>query len=65
MKIGESQGKTMRGLILQKRGTVSNIIMQLSGTGRFPKTCFSTLSAEKLPKINPTKKTTYARVVEI
>ena len=39
----------------QKKVLFSNIIMQSSGTGSFPKTYFSTLAAEKMQKINPTK----------
>ena len=49
--------KSIRGLMYQKKGIFSHIILQLSGTGRFPKRYFSTLLAEKLSKINPTKQT--------
>ena len=39
----------------QKKVLFSNIIMQSSGAGRFPKMYFSTLTEEKMLKINPTK----------
>ena len=39
----------------QKKALFSNIIMQSSGAGRFPKMYFSTLTEEKMLKINPTK----------
>ena len=39
----------------QKKVLFSNIIMQSSGAGRFPKMYFSTLTEGKMLKINPTK----------
>ena len=39
----------------QKKVHFSNIIMQSSGTGSFPKMYFLTLTEEKMLKINPTK----------
>ena len=55
MRIRGNQGKSTRGLMYQKKVLFSNIIMQLSGTGRFPKRYFSTMSEEKMSKVNPTK----------
>ena len=52
MRIG---GKSTRGLMYQKKVLFSNIIMQSSGAGRFAKMYFSTLTEEKMLKINPTK----------
>ena len=39
----------------QKKVLFSNIIMQSSGAGSFPKMYFSMLTEEKMLKINPTK----------
>ena len=45
----------------QKKVLFSNIIMQSSGAGRFPKMYFSTLTEEKMLKINPTKQSGVVR----